>query len=405
MATRPLTLAIIGVGARGFSSFGLYLKEHSDVRLQALCDVNPVRLERASADLGGGHALYTDIHELLRTEKNLDAAIITTPDFCHSDHAAAALEAGLSVLVDKPLATTVAGCQKIIETAKQHQRLAVMGFNLRHTPTLIRLKQLIDEGRLGKVFLIENREFYDGGRTYMARWNRLYAKSGGLWVHKGSHDFDMFNWLLGHPKPVRVSAFAQVNVLKPENIPFPLKPGLEPGPSCHCCPYAKICPDVAASTSNHWLDEAIKADGYSRDLCIYLSDKDTHDNGIAMVEYENGARASHMECFIASFTDRRYTVIGDKGIADVSLAERKITIHPRWSADEETYKIAPTRGGHGGADPSLIEDFIQKLQNDQNRTGFATTEHGLWATAIGQAAEISRREQRTVEIDELFRND
>jgi predicted dehydrogenase len=278
----------------------------------------------------------------------------------------------------------------------------MMGFNLRHEPTLKKLKKIVDNGDLGKIFLIENREFYSGGRTYMSRWNRKYERSGGLWVHKGSHDFDVFNWLLGFPMPVKVSAFAGVDVLKRENIPFQLKNGIEPGPTCGACHYRDICPDLyRQSLPPEWSAEAVRFDNYSPDLCMYCSDKDTHDNGIAIVEYENGAKASHMECFITPFGDRRYTVMGDRGIAEVSLVKRTIEVHPRWTSETISYNLPQAVGSHGGADPVLLDSFIKTVRGEIPLS--STIEQGMRSTAIGQAAEISRRESRTVFIDELIK--
>ena len=279
----------------------------------------------------------------------------------------------------------------------------MMGFNLRHHGVLKRLEQLISGGGLGRIFLMENREFYDGGRTYMSRWNRLYANSGGLWIHKGSHDFDVFNWLLDFPKPVKVSAFAGIDVLKPQYIPFVVKHGVPVGPTCRQCPYRETCPDVfkiADLQNSAWSDRALAADGYAKDLCMYTSVKDTHDNGIAMVEYENGVKVSHLECFVTSLNDRLFTVVGDRGQAEVSLEKRTILIRPRWSQEVITHQIPEAQGGHGGADPLLVEAFFKVLKGEETNT--STTEHGLWSTAIGQAAEISRREERTVKVAELF---
>ncbi len=237
----------------------------------------------------------------------------------------------------------------------------------------------------------------------MSRWNRLYAKSGGLWVHKGSHDFDIFNWLLDFPKPVKVSAFAGVDVLNPQHIPFEVKPDVPVGPTCHQCRYGEICPDIFRDEEvrkSLWGDRAAGVDGYSRDLCMYTSDKDTHDNGIAIVEYENGVKASHLECFVTPISDRLYTLVGDLGQAEVSLEKRIITVHSRWGQEVTTHYISEAKGGHGGADPMLIDSFFRVLKGEEKNT--STIEHGLWSTAIGQAAEISRREERTVKIAELF---
>ena len=402
MSRLKLKVGIVGAGGRGILSFGKEIVTRNDAQVVALCDPNPGRMELAAKELGFKPKFHTSVKDMTAAEK-LDAVVITSPDFCHESNAVDALDSGANVLIDKPLSTTVKGCQNIIGAAERAGKVIMMGFNLRHHAVLKKLKKLVSEGVLGRIFLIENREFYSGGRTYMSRWNRLYAKSGGLWVHKGSHDFDIFNWLLDFPKPVKVSAFAGVDVLNPQHIPFEVKPDVPVGPTCHQCRYGEICPDIFRDEEvrkSLWGDRAAGVDGYSRDLCMYTSDKDTHDNGIAIVEYENGVKASHLECFVTPISDRLYTLVGDLGQAEVSLEKRIITVHSRWGQEVTTHYISEAKGGHGGADPMLIDSFFRVLKGEEKNT--STIEHGLWSTAIGQAAEISRREERTVKIAELF---
>lgn len=405
MSDRILKFGIIGAGGRGINCFGGHLdKDCDDTEVAALCDPNEVRMEIVAKKFSKKPNLYTKIEDMIDSEE-LDAVVITSPDYCHSDNAVAALKKGVNVLIDKPLATTVKGCKEIIKAAEESGKTVMIGFNLRHDPTLKRLKKLIDDGVLGKIFLIENREFYDGGKTYMSRWNRRYELSGGLWVHKGSHDFDVFQWLLGFPKPVKVSATAAVNILKEENLPFETEEGKPAGPTCSVCAYKNICPDChykESDISEEWGEEAAKVDNYHKDLCMYLSDKNTHDNGLSIVEYDNGARASHMECFIAPFSDRLYTVVGDKGVAEVSLHDKRIVVRPRWTKEIDTYKIPEVSGGHGGADPGLVEAFVNIIKGTSSNT--STAEHGMMSTAVGQAAEISSRENRMVFIEDLMRD-
>lgn len=282
-----LKLGVIGCGCRGIDCFADLTEKRFDSKISALCDTNSVRLNQAAKKLKAKPGLYTSV-EVMFANEQLDGVFITTPDYYHEEHGVAALNAGVNILIDKPLASTVAGCQKIIAAAKSHNKVAMMGFNLRHEPTLKRLKEIVDSGQLGRILMIENREFYNGGRTYMARWNRKYDFCGGLWVHKGSHDFDIFQWLLDFPRPVRVSSFANNSVLIPGNYPFEVPKGVTPGPSCHQCKCKNICPDVFEFNTPEWTGDAIKEDNYSRDLCIYDSDKDVHDSGIAIVEYDNG---------------------------------------------------------------------------------------------------------------------
>lgn len=399
---RKLKFAIVGVGGRGIGAFGTMIGNRDDAEVAAFCDTNRIRMEEAAKTLKIQVPFHSSITAMAKAEK-LDAVVITTPDFYHEECAVEAMEAGLDVLIDKPLAISVKGCRHIIETAEKTGRKVMIGFNLRHNAVLKKLKQIISDGDLGRVFLIENREFYNGGRTYMSRWNRRYEICGGLWIHKGSHDFDVFQWLLDFPKPVRVSSFADVSALNEQNVPFEVAPGTKIGPTCHQCAYRKVCPDVydISDTLASWGDEAAKLDGYHKDLCIYASDKNVHDNGFAMVEYDNGARASHMECFVTPISDRRYTVVGTRGQAEASLTDRKVIVRPRWSSEVVTYEIPDEDGGHGGADPHLLDSFIKVIRGELKNT--STTLHGMMSTAVGQAAELSRREQRTVTIDELFR--
>jgi len=403
MKKGTLRIGICGAGNRGVYAFGALFGQRKDCRVAALCDTNAVRLRDAASLVGGDPACYGSLGEMLARER-LDAVTVATPDALHAEHACAALREGVHVLIDKPLATTVDGCRRILRASWRSGKVAMVGFNLRHVATIRRLKEIVDDGVLGRVFLIENREFYKGGRTYLSRWNRKYALSGGLWVHKGSHDFDLFNWILGFPKPARVAAFAGVNVFTPEHLPFKLRKGVPAGPTCAECAYAKVCPDCydLAQSAAHatrvifgkersgirgldepsWGRDARAVDGYAKDLCMYLSDKDTHDNGIALVEYENGARASHLECFVTNLSDRLYTLVGEKGQAEASLAQRTITIRPRWKGKSVTYRVPEESGGHGGSDPRLVDAFVKAGRGKSDIS--STLEHGLLSTAIGQ---------------------
>ena len=399
---KKLKFAIVGTGNRGVHCFGKMLKKRKDCEIVALVDPNHVRSAHAAEILDVKPMFFKSVEEMLKSFTP-DAVVITSPDFTHCQNAIAALEGGCNVLLDKPLATHVCDCQDIIAAAENCSKILMMGFNLRHNPVLKKLKKLIEQGTCGKIFMIENREFYDGGRTYMARWNGDYTKSGGLWIHKGSHDFDVFQWLMDFPKPVRVSSFSALSVLDPKHIPFTLRPGVEAGPSCRKCPYLSECPDALPEGGEIKLfgDDAVAVDGYVKDKCIYLSEKSVHDNGTAIVEYDNGARAIHTECFIGSMHDRKYTIWGELATIEVSLTNREIIVHPRWSKDLVTYKIAESEGGHGGADPMLLDTFVKAVQNGDSST--STAEHGMWSTACGEAAELSWRENRMVEVKELFK--
>ena len=397
---KKLRIAIAGLGNRGRLCFEALLMQHADeVEISALCDVNDVRLHASArrTNVDSAHC-YNDFNAMLAAEK-LDGVVVTTPDCFHEPMVIAALEAKVGVLVDKPLATSAAGCRRIIAASEKSGSPVMIGFNLRHHPVAVRLKQVIEQGMLGRIYLVEGEEFYSGGRTYLARWNGHTKYCGSLWIHKGSHDFDLMNWMLGFPEPVRVTAVGRKEVFTPDQLPFEPKPGVEPGPSCSKCAYASVCPDIHTYSDAEWGDEAQRCDGYVKDRCIYNTDTDIHDNGIAIVEYANGVKASFMECFATSRNERRYMLVGTRAAAEVSLEKYRIIISPRWSEETITIQIPNAQGGHGGADPGLVQSFIDNLAG--RSTDVASVRQGLLASSIGEAAERSRRENRTVELSEL----
>jgi predicted dehydrogenase len=394
-----LRIGIIGMGGRGLVCFGSELTRREDVCIAAIADPNRIRMERAAGILGITPNSYTSIPEMLDKEA-LDGVIITSPDYTHEENVLLAIERGIDVLVDKPLATTSAGCIKVIQAAQKAGVNVSVGFNLRYVPVLRKVKELIDEGRIGDLMLIENREFYGGGRTYMSRWNRMREFSGGLWIHKGSHDFDIFNWWNSKGKPIRVATYAGVNAMRPDKIPFKVEAGKPVGPRCRDCAYKSTCPDFAVRTPEIFDAETSMIDGYMTDLCMYTSDKDTHDNGISIVEYDNNVRASHMECFICGIDDRRYTVVGDRGMITASLSQPSVVqLQSRWGKRIEMVEVPVAEGDHGGSDPIMIGEFVRGIQSGSATLAGALD--GLASVAIGEAAEESWRGHRMVEIEGL----
>ena len=398
---------VIGMGGRGFG-FMHNGAQRDDCEVVAVADNNLERARRSVASVEINPEIHEDYHDLL-ARKDMDAVIITTPDYMHYEPAVAAFNAGKHCLIDKPITTRVDHGIEVLEAAKRSGKLLYMGFNMRHVTTVLEMKRLVDKGAVGKPFFLMATEYYNGGRTYMARWNRLKKYSGGLFLHKGSHDIDVLNWLNLPARPVHVSASAAVSVLNPDHLPFELGPGEKAGPNCATCAVIDRCPDAylqgprAEGGDLQFDAETAKVDGYYKDLCIYLSDKDTHDNAMAIIEYDDGSRAYHSEVFVTPTSNRLYTVIGDKGHMEVDLRERKIKLLPRWTQNCVTHEIAPAEGGHGGSDPSLLGGFIRCVRTGEKPR--ATGVDGVWSIAVACAAEIAVEEKRVVEISELLDKD
>ena len=402
-----LRIGIIGAGGRGINSFAAqFVRDFPDTtQVVAFADTNPVRARAGMEHLGIEVDVHEDAEELVK-RKDINAVVVTTPDCFHEEHAVMALRNKKHCFVDKPLATTVQGCVNVVEAAKAARRVLYMGFNLRHNIVIKNLRRMAREGRFGEIFSMRAVEYYNGGRTYHSRWNRLKKYSGGLWVHKGSHDFDVINYIMGKVRPARVSCFASVSFFTPDRLPFTKRKGVEPGPTCDVCPYLDQCPDaypvadVSEARKRMFSQEAAAVDGYHKNLCMYLSDKDTHDQGIAIIEYENGATAMHSECFATPMGNRIYAIDGTAGHCDADLRSRSIRFYPRWTNDCSTYEMGEQRGGHGGSDPVMLRNFLDCIH--RRARPIANAVDGAWSVAIGRAAEISREQVRVVEISELM---
>jgi predicted dehydrogenase len=253
------------------------------------------------------------------------------------------------------------------------------------------------------VLTIQADEFYYGGRTYFRRWNRLRRYSGGLWITKASHDFDMLYWLAG-ALPLHVSADAHLT----HYVPKP-----EAGKRCSACPIEPQCPDSHlrdmknASALRLQLQAIREAAGWPpADLCLYNSDKDTFDHGMAQVAFAKDTLGTYTCNVVAPFTDRRLRVGGTEGTLDGSLSSPELLYWRRHEADDphqaariplQEGEVRP--GGHGGADAYLLDDFAALVRREAPQP-ISPAEASV-AIALGLAATKSSDTQTTVKLEEV----
>jgi len=197
MTTRsPRKVALVGCGGME-NSYERALRGLSD-RVQVVATVDPVigKAKRAAASVGAATAV-TDYRQILDA---VDAVILVIPHHLHHGIGLACLRAGKHVLIEKPLANTEAECQELIDAADQAGRTLMVAYPLRYHPTLLKLKELIDDKTLGEVIQasiwteqLSNRGG-EGGWTFSA--DKL---GGGQLFSHGCHYVDLLLWLLGDP--------------------------------------------------------------------------------------------------------------------------------------------------------------------------------------------------------------
>jgi predicted dehydrogenase len=191
-----LRIGVVGLGTRG-RTFTYILKNYPGVEVVAGAD--PVEATRAKAQQETGlEKLYTDYREMYSAEK-LDAVIVATPDHLHTQAAVDAAKAGLHLMIEKPLATTVADAAAIRNAVKENKVNCFVAFGNRWNIAFASLKQQIAEGQFGDILLQSVRLSNVKGVAGKLNWNP--PSSPGWFLM--AHTVDLGLWLSGK-KPVRV---------------------------------------------------------------------------------------------------------------------------------------------------------------------------------------------------------
>jgi predicted dehydrogenase len=200
-----LRLGIVGAGAITQVGHLPALKRIKDVEVIGLCD-NDRPKAQALADRFGIPDVFDDIGELVETDA-LDALLICTPNHLHESHVLAAIAAGLHVFVERPMALTVAGSNRIIKAAAKKQRVVMVGANHRYRPDVQMIRSFVQSGELGDLESIRAWWFLArAGRTSLGWRQKREQAGGGAMLDLGLGLLDLSLWMAGFPKVTRVTA-------------------------------------------------------------------------------------------------------------------------------------------------------------------------------------------------------
>jgi predicted dehydrogenase len=181
------------------------------IELVALAGIDPAEVASAAAEFGAAKS-YASGRDLLAHER-LDLVSIVTPDDRHAEDAALALAAGVHVLCEKPLASTLADARTLAVQAARSSVRTKMGFSLRYAPAVAYLRELVQSGEFGDVRLVQgfqqNGQFLDPAKPFHWKMDRDVA-GGGAIVEYGVHTIDLMRWIAG--EVTRVSATTRTHV-------------------------------------------------------------------------------------------------------------------------------------------------------------------------------------------------
>jgi myo-inositol 2-dehydrogenase/D-chiro-inositol 1-dehydrogenase len=289
-----------------------------------------------------------------------DAVIVASPNMTHRAVLDPLFDAGLHILCEKPVATTVEDSRWIVERAAQSPAAFWTAMEYRYMPPAARFIEQIHGGKIGVLRMLSIREHRFPFLPKVGDWNRFAANSGGTMVEKCCHFFDLMR-LIVRSEAVRVYCSGSMDV-------------------------------------NH-LDE--RYDGCTPDII---------DNSYTTVDFANGVRAMLDLSMFAEGAENQeeITAVGDRARLDCLIPESSLIFSPRTgfhqpkAVEREHVEVDPAilaAGHHHGSTWYEHQKFNAVVRGEG--TVEVTAHDGLMAVAIGAAAELSARERRVVEMSEF----
>ncbi len=418
----------IGVGHRSQMYSQAMVERFPDqCALVALCDTNEGRL-RLRADWARARGVEAKVYpadqfERMIAETQPDVVIVTTMDSTHDAYICRAMQLGCDVITEKPMTTDEHKCQRILDAQKATGRKCTVAFNYRYALPRARVKELLMSGVIGNIVSVDFHWLLDTrhGADYFRRWHRNKRNSGSLLVHKATHHFDLVNWWLS-TVPQTVYATAARNFYRPETA---ARYGFaDRGERCHGCPKASVCPfylDLEAypDLKSMYLDTE-QHDGYFRDRCVFSDQIDIHDTIHVNVGYRSGALMSYSlhafmpwEGYVISFNGTQgrlehscqesVYISGDGSVpGEMVSGGTTIKVFPHFQSGYEV-ELERSAGGHGGADPLLLQDLYSPDPAPDPLKRAADQRAGAWSILTGIAANHSIARGAPIRVDDLVR--
>ncbi len=411
-----MKLALIGAGSRGMI-YSRYAHEALGAEIVAIADLYREKREYAQKLFGTpSEMLFDDAMDLIRAVPEADALIIASMDRDHYAQAMAGLDRGWDLLLEKPISPDPLECLKICRKAEEKGRNVTVCHVLRYSPFFMKLKEILDSGRLGKIVAIEHTEnvgnFHIAHSFVRGNW-RNSDLSSPIIMQKSCHDMDILLWLTGK-KALTMSSIGSLKYFVPENAPE--------GSTARCldCPAAENCRFDARKaylkTIGSWptavltqdqteegVLKALREGDYGR--CVYRCDNNVCDHQTSLIEFEDGITASFTLCGMTNQMYRSIHVMCEDGELWGNDCKGEIRISFFRSNNVEEYKeevihIGEVSGDHNGGDEGLINDFAQSLGGGRPGGSRSSIQRSIESHLMACAAEESRVKGQRIDMTE-----
>ena len=407
---KKIRLAAIGVGNRT-KKYLQYVSAHPEsVSLAALVESDPERLEEAGLAYGlAEDRCFSSAEDFFRVKRDIDAVIIGTPDDLHYAQSMAAIAKGYHILLEKPIARTLAECEDIAKAAQAAGVKVGVCYVLRYHPYYLKIKEILDSGELGPVLSLRHSINIGIDRmthTYVrGPWSRE-EEAVPIFLSKCCHDVDIILWLTG-AEVEELSSFGSLQWFRGENAPQ--------GSSGRCitCSVEKTCPFSAVDLYRRrmeWTDNFTVPKGHSKaevvaqelkegrfGRCVYRCENDVPDNQIVAMKAASGLTVN-LSMVSLTREDGRIMRI-NCAFGEVVADGNKIEVVRFASNKKEIFDFTSVNSLplHGNADLEIVEDFIESLR-EPSRELRSPINSALISHKLCFRAEESRKEGRIVRL-------
>ncbi len=430
---------LVGAGSRGVLTYGGFAKRYPQrLKFVAVADPNDEHRRIFSEEHNiPSEMQFRDWQELFDKPILGDILINATTDRLHVPVTIAALEKGYDVLQEKPIASTLEDCLRLLKASRESDKILQICHCLRYTPYYMTAYEIIDSGKIGSTITIDYQEnvTFDHMAHSFVRGNYRNVKgSSPMLIAKACHDLDILVWFANGRKPVKVSSFGALTYFRSENAPDGAPERCTDG--CryeHICPYSAIKmyikelgPDigygggqwqVSPSTDPKVRWQALAEGPYGR--CVFRCDNDVVDHQVVNIEFEGDLTVAFtMQGFGASWpkhpselygaitggVGRTFTVFGTKGVMHSPVYGHIETSDFLIKHTEKIHTGYP-EGSHGGGDFGLIHSFLDMVESKgDSKQARVSVEEAITSHIIGFAAEESRLSGRIVEIEDFVKS-
>lgn len=193
--SQKIRFAVVGCGHIG-KRHAEMVKREEGAELVALCDIRP------QEELGIENypvPFYSNLTDLLQAGLDLDVINICVPNGLHAQLAIQALETGHHVVIEKPMALTLADAEKVVYTSLKYRKQVFCVMQNRYSPPSVWIKEMVESGQLGRIYMVQLNCYWNRDDRYYkpGGWHGDAQLDGGTLFTQFSHFIDIMYWLFG----------------------------------------------------------------------------------------------------------------------------------------------------------------------------------------------------------------